>query len=153
KDWDFNWQDVYRYAEPVHLSKGTTLQMQFAYDNSAANRRNPDRPPKRVRWGQNSTDEMGDLWIQVLTRSEEDRRRLHDDFAPKVIDEDAAGYESLLAVEPDNPRFHEAAAVIYLSLGRTERASALLVRAIELDPRSVEAQYNLGVALASERRL
>jgi len=35
KDWDFNWQDVYRYREPLALPKGTILSMQFTYDNSA----------------------------------------------------------------------------------------------------------------------
>ena len=46
------------------------------YDNSAANARNPERPPKRARWGQRSSDEMGDLWIQVLTRDEPRPRSL-----------------------------------------------------------------------------
>ena len=47
-DWDFNWQDVYRYETPVLLPRGTTITMEYAYDNSAANIRNPDRPPRRV---------------------------------------------------------------------------------------------------------
>lgn len=32
-DWDFDWQDDYRYAEPVFLPRGTTVSMQFTYDN------------------------------------------------------------------------------------------------------------------------
>jgi hypothetical protein len=59
KDWDFSWQDLYRYTEPLALPKGTTIAMQYTYDNSVASPRNPDRPPRRERWGQNSTDEMG----------------------------------------------------------------------------------------------
>ncbi|PYQ81202.1 MAG: hypothetical protein DMG01_04680 [Acidobacteria bacterium] len=152
-DWDFNWQDVYRYVEPVSLPRGTTLRMRYTYDNSAANRRNPDRPPKRVRWGQNSDDEMGDLWLQVLPRSDADRVRLRGDFGPKVMAEDAVGYESMLAADPDSARLHEAAAAIYLSLGRTDRAMAHLDAALRLDPQSVEANYNVGLALAAERRL
>jgi tetratricopeptide (TPR) repeat protein len=152
-DWDFNWQDVYRYVQPLSLPRGTVLQMRYSYDNSTANRRNPDRPPKRVRWGQNSTDEMGDLWLQVLPRTEADRRRLHAGFGPKVIAEDAVGYESMLATGPDNGRLHEAAAASYLLLGQNDRAMAHLEAALRLDPRSAEANYNLGLALASERRL
>jgi len=127
--------------------------MRYTYDNSAANRRNPDRPPKRVRWGQNSDDEMGDLWLQVLPRSDADRVRLRGDFGPKVMAEDAVGYESMLAADPDSARLHEAAAAIYLSLGRTDRAMAHLDAALRLDPQSVEANYNVGLALAAERRL
>ena len=48
--------------------RGRPLSMRYTYDNSAANARNPQRPPTRARWGQRSADEMGDLWMQVLTR-------------------------------------------------------------------------------------
>lgn len=153
KDWDFNWQDAYRYVEPILLPKGTTLRMQYTYDNSAANRRNPDRPPKRVRWGQNSTDEMGDLWIQVLPRTNEDRRRLSADFGPKVIAEDATGYETLLSVDTHNPQLHEAVAALYLSLDRTDDAIAHLRESLRINPDRVEAHYNLATALVWQGRL
>jgi tetratricopeptide (TPR) repeat protein len=153
KEWDFNWQDVYRYASPLKLPKGTTLSMHYTYDNSAANRANPDSPPKRVRWGQNSTDEMGDLWVQVLPRSDDDRALLQRDFGPKVAAEDAVGFESTLAADPHNARLHEAAAALYLTLGRTERAVDHLEAALDVDPSSVEAHYNLGLAFTSQGRL
>ena len=69
-DWDFRWQHVYRYLQPLKLPKGTTLAMRFSFDNSASNPRNPQQPPVRVRWGQRSRDEMGDLWIQALPGNE-----------------------------------------------------------------------------------
>ena len=53
---------------PIALPRGTTISMRFTYDNSAANPRNPHRPPARVVWGQNTSNEMGDLWIQVVPR-------------------------------------------------------------------------------------
>src|SRR6185369_3977365 len=93
KDWDFRWQHVYRYVTPLALPKGTTLSMQYIYDNSPANPRNPSQPPARVRWGQRSADEMGDLWIQVLTHSDRDLALLTDRFGAKVMAEDTIGYE------------------------------------------------------------
>lgn len=60
-DWDFNWQEIYRYRTPIHLPAGTRLEMDFEYDNSAANPRNPSRPPRRVTWGPETTDEMAGL--------------------------------------------------------------------------------------------
>lgn len=72
EDWDFNWQDEYRYARPVRLPKGTVLSMRYRYDNSSANPRNPNRPPQRVRFGSFSTDEMADLVLQLLPRTKED---------------------------------------------------------------------------------
>jgi tetratricopeptide (TPR) repeat protein/mono/diheme cytochrome c family protein len=147
KDWDFNWQDVYRYREPLALPKGTTVSMQYTYDNSAANRRNPDHPPQHIRWGQNSVDEMGDLWIQVVTASAADRHVLEADFGPKVLAEDATGYEKLLEGDPRNARLHDAAAALFLSLHQNDRALAHLNAALTLDPGLVSAHYNIATAL------
>ena len=70
KDWDVNWQAVYRLVEPVFLPAGTTVRMRWSYDNTEDNIRNPSRPPRRVRAGNRAEDEMGHLWLQVLPRSE-----------------------------------------------------------------------------------
>ena len=43
------------YPAPVALPMGTTISMRYTYDNSAANVRNPRRPPVRVVWGQNTS--------------------------------------------------------------------------------------------------
>jgi hypothetical protein len=59
KDWDFNWQGSYAYQSPVPLPKGTRVELQFTYDNSAKNPRNPVSPPVRVTYGEQTTNEMG----------------------------------------------------------------------------------------------
>ena len=66
KDWDFSWQERYRFKDFVSLPKGTRLDAMVSYDNSAANKRNPSRPPVRVTWGEESTDEMGSIGLQVV---------------------------------------------------------------------------------------
>jgi len=75
-DWDFNWQDDYRFAEPIELPAGTTILKEFSFDNSVANPNNPSSPPRRVVYGSNSEDEMADLILQVLPRNEADRQEL-----------------------------------------------------------------------------
>jgi peroxiredoxin len=55
--YDFNWQNVYRLAEPIPLPRGTRIECTAVFDNSARNPVNPD-PGKDVRWGDQSTDEM-----------------------------------------------------------------------------------------------
>jgi len=72
-DWQFNWQEGYYFAKPVRLPKGTRLDVEIAYDNSSANPNNPNTPPKRVRWGQQSTDEMGAVTIEIVPVAERDR--------------------------------------------------------------------------------
>jgi hypothetical protein len=66
RDWDFNWQDQYQYAHPIRLPADSRLEMEFVYDNSAANPRNPNSPPKRVQWGGGTNDEMAGLHVQSI---------------------------------------------------------------------------------------
>jgi hypothetical protein len=66
KDWDFSWQERYRFRDFVALPKGTRLDVEISWDNSAANKRNPSRPPARVTWGEESTDEMGSVGLQMV---------------------------------------------------------------------------------------
>jgi Flp pilus assembly protein TadD len=66
KDWDIDRQSVYSYRKPLLLAAGSILHMRYVYDNSTANPRNPANPPVRVHNGNQSTDEMGHLWLQVL---------------------------------------------------------------------------------------
>ena len=65
-DWDFNWQGRYNYSEPVRLPKGTIVRTSLVYDNSDDNPRNPSSPPKLVRWGEASTDEMGSVGLAFV---------------------------------------------------------------------------------------
>jgi len=65
-DWDFNWQDTYAYKKPFVLPKGTVVKAEFVWDNSSNHPRNPNSPPKRVRWGEGSADEMSGLIIGGL---------------------------------------------------------------------------------------
>jgi hypothetical protein len=58
KDWDFNWQGGYLLKKPVALPGGTVVNVTAYYDNSANNPRNPNSPPKDVRWGERTVDEM-----------------------------------------------------------------------------------------------
>ena len=72
RQWEFNWQDQYQFQDLLPLPKGTRLDGELTYDNSAGNYRNPNTPPKRVRWGENSTDEMGSLLLNVLPKQPDD---------------------------------------------------------------------------------
>jgi mono/diheme cytochrome c family protein len=58
KDWDFNWQLGYPFAEPLALPAGTVVRLRSWFDNSEGNAANPNRPPKDVRFGLQTTDEM-----------------------------------------------------------------------------------------------
>ena len=72
RDWDFSWQDRYVYESPVVLPAGTTIHARIRYDNSAENPRNPSSPPKRVKYGPSSFDEMGTIIFSSLPVRESD---------------------------------------------------------------------------------
>jgi tetratricopeptide (TPR) repeat protein len=151
-DWDFRWQDVYRYTTPIALPKGSTIAMRYVYDNSPANARNPHSPPARVVWGQNTTDEMGDLWVQVIPLSPEDGALLTEDFRRKAHAEDLAAYSKLLQSDPANPLRHDAVAQLYLDEGKHDEAIAEFHRSLQLNPESAATHYNLGYALSARGR-
>jgi len=84
QDWDFNWQDRYYYKEPVQLPKGTVIDVTITYDNSAENPRNPCKPPRRVQWGMQSTDEMGGMRFQMVPANADAETALQQNFAPAL---------------------------------------------------------------------
>jgi Tfp pilus assembly protein PilF len=153
-DWDFRWQQVYRYVDPVHLPAGTRVAMEYRYDNSSENPRNPSQPPRRVLWGQRSGDEMGDLWIQVLTKDDDDLETLATAFRPQQVAEDIVGYQARLSLEPDSAALHDDLALLYLEAGRAVDAVRHFSRSVQLHPASAAAQFNLATALtmAGQRR-
>jgi hypothetical protein len=55
--YDFNWQTDYVFAEPLKLPKGTIIRARATYDNSTANKSNPD-PKVDVKWGDQTWEEM-----------------------------------------------------------------------------------------------
>jgi len=69
RNWDLNWQAVYRYAKPVRLPKGTIVSMHYVYDNSDDNVVNPNHPPQLVQTGNRTRDEMAHLAFQILPRN------------------------------------------------------------------------------------
>ncbi len=89
-DWDFAWQEQYAYRERIALPKGTRLETEVVWDNSADNERNPSKPPVPVHWGIASADEMGSVTVGVVPRKNEDlevlRAALTEHIADVMID-------------------------------------------------------------------
>ena len=152
-DWDLRWQHVYRYHSPVALPRGTTIRMRYRYDNSAANPRNPSTPPVRVPWGQQSHEEMGDLWLQVVTKTPAERQLLDRMFHEKWMAADAVGLESLIQRDPERAALREDVAVLYMELNRPVEAARHFEAALKVKPGSAAAHFNYGTALAGASRL
>lgn len=174
--WNLNWQAVYRYAEPVLLPKGTTVNMRYIYDNSGDNPLNPNHPPARVKSGNRSSDEMCHLWLQVLPvnfdpAQGDPRMVLEEALAAHDIRNDPANfeahynlaamlqahgrvedaikeYESALRLRPDDAAANNALGAALLADGQPQPAARMLSDALKSRPDYFDAHYNLGNALA-----
>jgi Flp pilus assembly protein TadD len=147
RNWDFNWQGVFRYARPQFLPAGTTIAFEFTYDNSAANPRNPHHPPRRVSYGQHTTDEMAELWLQVVTRNPADRARLTRTARERIVREDIVGAERRLQADPDNATLHDDVALLHAEAGHIDRTVEHFAHTVRVRPDSAAGHYNLGNAL------
>ncbi|HLK15774.1 MAG TPA: EF-hand domain-containing protein [Fimbriimonadaceae bacterium] len=92
--YDFNWQTRYTYREPVKLPKGTKLNLVSHYDNSTSNIHNPNNPPKRVTFGEQTTNEMCFAFFSYSVDSEHivggrpvDELNMGDGTAERIIDD------------------------------------------------------------------
>ena len=175
-DWDFNWQDVYRVREPYVLPAGTTLSMRFTYDNSAANPRNPSDPPRRVRAGNRSSDEMAHLQLQVRPRRTGDLVLLRESLYRHAIrrnpanpwsyyelgnalleqdrlDEAAGQYLAGLGADPTHVPSRTSLGAVRERQGRIDEAAAEFQAVVELDPGYADGHYNLGSVRLAQGRL
>ncbi len=168
-DWDIERQAIYRLQQPLRLPRGTVLRMRYTYDNSASNPHNPHSPAVRVRAGNNSTDEMGHLWLQVLpvTGAAQDPRmplvqawmsnRLHKDpedttalFNLASMDVGAGEYTEAgklytraLASKPDDPRVLTGLGTVQSLSGDTAAAQTSFQAAVNADPQYADARFDL----------
>jgi Flp pilus assembly protein TadD len=96
---------------------------------------------------------MGDLWFQVLTRTPADLTTLETQFRRKAAAEDTKGYETEIKRNPTDIGLRNTIAMLYLELGQPMDAVRHFQVAVEAQPSSAAAHYNLGTALSLGRRL
>ncbi|HEV8604640.1 MAG TPA: hypothetical protein VGQ99_04700, partial [Tepidisphaeraceae bacterium] len=144
KNWDFNWQGDYRYAKPMSLPKDTKVAMRYSYDNSSDNIRNPTHPPKQVRYGLESTDEMGELWLQLVPKNREQFTQLAQHYMKNYgIPDSIARCQNLLKHSPNDSSLHTELAAALVKSGRTDEANMELRRALELDANNAKAHFTV----------
>jgi tetratricopeptide (TPR) repeat protein len=150
--WNFYRQEEYRYTEPVPLPKGTTVVMDYVYDNSADNPQNPSNPPKRVRYGLQTKDEMAEFMMQVLTSNPADRNQLYTDFNRHVREQNAASITHWARLEPNDLSYRAAYARLCAGEGRAEEAEQHFRFVLDRDPKQNEVRFSYANLLVQARR-
>ncbi len=83
-NFNFNWMTNYIYADdaaPV-FPKGTVIQVSAWYDNTKANKDNPD-PDQWVGYGDRTVDEMAHAWMNVVYLDDAEYKALLDERKAK----------------------------------------------------------------------
>jgi hypothetical protein len=84
-NFNFNWMTNYIYdddAAPL-LPKGTVIHVSAWYDNTKANKNNPD-PDQWVGFGDRTVDEMAHAWMNVTYFTDEEYKALQADRKAKL---------------------------------------------------------------------
>ena len=84
-DWDFNWQSLYQCEPPVRLPAGTKVVVEGLHDNSAANVRNPNDPPARVTFGEQTSNEMTAALVQLVPVHESDLEKMTEANKRRIV--------------------------------------------------------------------
>ena len=69
KDWEYNWQESYFFKEPIAVKPGTRVEVEAIYDNSDGNPNNPFSPPRWVKFGDQTTDEMCYIFLGATSET------------------------------------------------------------------------------------
>ena len=145
-NFDENWHDNYRYAQPVRLPRGTQVITECVYDNTAANIRNRHTPPRRVVYGSNADDEMSDVYLQVTPVHPDERAVLLEDYAAYEARSKLQGYRKTLEQYPQDPWSREGMAACFVTLGEPSKAVSVLEELEKIMPKSLHAIASLGMA-------
>lgn len=152
-NWDFNWQSDFRFAKAVPLPAGTTLGMRFVFDNSTNNVRNPSHPPVRVKFGLQTKDEMGELWIQLLAKDAPARDRLETVAQMQTLKAISELAQFRLRENPEDAEAMTELAKVSLTLGDMAGAEQVLRRALGLRPLLDDAHYHLGLVFLEQGKV
>ncbi len=132
-EWDPQWQRDYRFEEPMVISAGSKMLIRYTFDNSAANSRNPNNPPRRVILDETSSEEMAEVFIELLLHNAADRAAIQNAQLNYEIGQAGGGAEYFYQVGMEREQ-----------LGHIQDAVTAYERTVQEDPKHAKAHNKLG---------
>ena len=123
--YDFNWQLLYRLAQPRVLQPSDTIRYTSWYDNSADNLANPD-PARDVRWGQQTDEEMHLGYVEYVVTKQtpevnpDPGKGSHQERLFRRLDVDGDGFITRAEVRKRMPGDQPAATTTFDRLDRNK---------------------------------
>jgi thioredoxin-like negative regulator of GroEL len=154
RQWDFNWQGDYHYRQPLFLPRGTKIRLRYTYDNSRGNIRNPNDPPKAVMYGPATSDEMSDLFLQMLPRHPTDLALLRRDYVNNYALADNIKFSrAMLRHDPKDAESRTNLGTALAVTGKNDDAIVELTQAAADDPQLARPHYILSHIYLSRKDL
>lgn len=115
-EWEFHWQGFYLFRKIMKIPGGTHLYAVAEYDNTTANPENPSNPPKDVRAGESTTDEMMLVYFVYTSYRPGDENIVIDTVTSLGISQPAPYYSGIELLQPyPVPASSEVIAKMYFS--------------------------------------
>jgi hypothetical protein len=141
--WHFHWQGSYTFLQPVKAPRGTVLQAEAVYDNTVNNPFNPSNPPRDVRVGEATTDEMMLVFFAFTAYRPGDENLIIGEPRPAPVP-GCAGLSNVRALQTSQAAFqlfpNPAAEIFWVSPSRPEPYT---LRALNLTGQTVFSRQAL----------
>src|SRR2546422_8046624 len=125
--------------------------MKFHYDNSDENIRNPNHPPKNVHYGAQSSDEMGELWIQLVPHNLDDLQKLaKDNLETYGMRDTIERCQNMLKYSGEDANLRAKLGGALAKSGKVAEGMAELRMALALDANNTKAHFNLSMILVGQ---
>src|SRR5206468_1607484 len=112
-----------------------------------------NQPPRPVKYGSQTTNEMGELWFQVLALNASERNKFERDFYAHLARLAIDYNEWRLVEDPKNAEAHTRAGRARFFFGEVDKALEHYQAAIEADSKYDRAYYELGFTYLRQNKL
>lgn len=121
------------------------VRLQYIYDNSASNPRNPHSPPERVVYGPNSRDEMAEFFLQLTVDDPAAIERTRAVFVRKDSEDMIRGWRHLVALDSTDAWAQLGLGIVAHESGKLDEAERRYGIAIAAQPDYPRAYHRLAL--------
>jgi tetratricopeptide (TPR) repeat protein len=135
------------------VPRGSVLKMRFTYDNSANDPRNPKNPPIPVLYGVQTSDEMAELWLQLLPHNLADATVLMREYEKKLFQDGIEFAQYRLRLNPNDAKAHIKYGQFLIGAKRNTEALGHFQKAAAVEPQNDKAHYFIGLIARMQNKL
>ncbi len=131
ENFNFNWMTNYIYADDAApaFPKGTIIHVTAFYDNTKANKNNPD-PDQWVGYGDRTVDEMAHAWMNVVYLTDAEYQEWLAQHKKPTTNDDRQQNAATVAAREERDHDHAPTTALQASMNRARPAPGARPRAL-----------------------